>query len=164
MCKLSDGVANLEVGDLAERIEQYIDHSLRYACQSWHKHLIDPRTVPAHVPKITSVLHRFLEEKVLFWLEVLSVLGTVRDAVDGLEVAAKWLEVHRVSTYDILVKFIETKPRRRRLSTSSTTTSDSSPDSSRSSARPLHISITRPSLCHPECQSCGDCTNDTFIP
>jgi len=29
----------------------------------------------------------------LFWLEVLSVLGTIRNAVDALEVAAKWLEV-----------------------------------------------------------------------
>jgi len=93
MCKLSDGVVNSEVGDMRERVEQYIDHSLQYACKSWHKHLVDPHTVPTHAPKVTPVLHRFLEEKVLFWLEVLSVLGSVRDAVDALEAAAKWLEV-----------------------------------------------------------------------
>jgi hypothetical protein len=50
--------------------------------------------VPVHMSKITSVLHQFLEERFLFWLEVLSVLGTVRDAVDALEVARQWLEVY----------------------------------------------------------------------
>ena len=164
MCKLSDGVANSAVDDLRERVERCIDHGLRYACQSWHKHLVDLRTVPSHAPKITSILHRFLEEKVLFWLEVLSVLGTVRDAVDALEVAAKSLEVCRVSAFGVLRKLTETGSRPRRLLLSSMTTSDSSPDFSRSSARPLHISITRPSPYLPEHQSCGDCTNNTLIP
>ena len=93
MCGLPDAVTNSEVGDLRERAERYIDHGLRYACESWHKHFVDLRTVPSRAPNIISVLHRFLEEKFLSWLEVLSVLGTVRDAVDALEVAANWLEV-----------------------------------------------------------------------
>jgi hypothetical protein len=90
MCKLPEGVVNSEVGDLQERVERYIDHSLRYACTSWHKHLIN---VPAHKLKITPILHQFLEGKFLFWLEVLSVLGSAREAVNALEVAAKWLGV-----------------------------------------------------------------------
>ena len=91
MCKLPDTVINSEVDDLRERAERYIDHALRYACKSWYKHLIDGRT--PRPPEITSALHRFLEKKFLFWLELLSVLGAVRDAVDALEVGAKWLEV-----------------------------------------------------------------------
>ena len=91
MCKLPDGVFNSEVDDLWKRTEQYINHSLQYACQSWYKHLVDSHT--ADKPKIVSILHQFLKEKFIFWLEVLSVLGTVRDAVDALEVAARWLEV-----------------------------------------------------------------------
>ena len=70
-----------------------IDRGLRYACESWHKHFADAHAVPAHTLSIISVLHRFLENKFLFWLEVLSILGTVRDAVDALEAAAKWLGV-----------------------------------------------------------------------
>ena len=93
MCKLPDAITNNEVDDLGKRAEQYIDHSLLYACESWHKHLVHLHMVSAHTPKITTVLHQFLEEKFLFWLEVLSVLGTVRGAVDALEVATKWLEV-----------------------------------------------------------------------
>jgi hypothetical protein len=90
MCKIPDAVTNSEAEDLQERTEQYIDHGLQYACTSWHKHLGD---TPVHSLKIASMLHQFLEEKFIFWLEVLSVLGTARVAVDALEVAAKWLEV-----------------------------------------------------------------------
>ena len=91
MCKLPDAVVNSEVDDLKERIERYVDHGLRYACRSWHKHLVG--TAPVHVIKITSFLHRFLEGKFLFWLEVLGILGVAREGVDALEEAAKWLDV-----------------------------------------------------------------------
>ena len=91
MCNLPEAVKNSEVDDLEERKEQYISHALQYACKSWHKHLINRHTV--HIPRITSVLHHFLEKKFLCWLEVLSVLGAVRDAVEALRVAAKCLEV-----------------------------------------------------------------------
>ena len=164
MCRLPDGVANSEVCDLRERVEQYIGHSLRYACESWHKHFVDPCKVPAYAPKITSILHRFLEDKLVFWLEVLSILGTARDAIDALEAAAEWLEVCRVSTPDVLPKFTGTELRHHQLLTLSTTTSDLSPDSSRLSAHLPHISITQPSPYRPERQSCGDCTSDTLTP
>ena len=93
MCNIPDAVTNSEVDDLQERTEQYIGHCLQYACKSWHKHFVNLRTVPGHMSKITFILHRFLEEKFLSWLEVLSLLGTVRDAVDALETAAKHLKV-----------------------------------------------------------------------
>jgi len=91
MCKLPDAVINSEVGDLEERTDQYISHALRYACKSWHKHPIDKHV--AGTLEITSSLSCFLEKKFLFWLEVLSILGAVRDAVSALEATGKWLEV-----------------------------------------------------------------------
>ena len=91
MCNLPEAVENSEVDDLEERREQYISHALQYACKSWHRHLIYQYT--AHTPRITSALHHFLEKKFLCWLEVLSVLDAVRDAVEALGVTAKWLEV-----------------------------------------------------------------------
>ena len=120
MCELPDTVTNSEAGDLDERIEGYLDPALQYACKSWHKHLVDDNTV--HTPAVTSALHHFQEKKFLFWLEVLSVLGAVREAVDALEVAARWLDVCRVSgTPGNLLKFTDTGSRRRQLLTSSTT-------------------------------------------
>ena len=92
MCKIPKGDTNSEVDDLQERANQYIDHGLQYGCGSWHKHL-DHDTAPAYKLRITSALHKFLEEKFLFWLDVLSVLGTTRNAVDALKAAADWVEV-----------------------------------------------------------------------
>ena len=91
MCKLPDGVINSEVDDLKKRTKQYIHRALEYACRSWHKHLVD--VTPAHKLEITSTLHRFLEGKFIFWLEVLSILGVTREAVNALEAAARWLDV-----------------------------------------------------------------------
>ena len=90
MCNLPDGVTNSEVIDLKERTEEHIGKGLEYACRSWHKHLIG--TIPVHV---IPVLHKFLEEKFLFWLEVLSVLGAAREAVNALEATEKceWPDV-----------------------------------------------------------------------
>ena len=93
MCKLPDAVADSDVGDLKERSEKYINLALRYACLSWHVHLVGMHKIPAHTPTITPVLHQFLEKKFLFWLEVLSVISAARNAVDALQVAVDWLEV-----------------------------------------------------------------------
>ena len=108
MCKLPDGVANSDVSDLKERTERYIDPALRYACASWHMHLVDANTTPAHAPVITPTLHQFLGEKFLFWLEVLSIIGTARNAVEALQVTTNWLEVCQVSVLDVSLEFIQT--------------------------------------------------------
>ena len=96
LCKLPDSVANSDVGDLKERTERYINTALRYACVSWHTHfvnIIDADTTPIHAPTITPALRQFLETKFLFWLEVLSVLGVVKNAVEALQATADWFEV-----------------------------------------------------------------------
>ena len=117
MCGLQEPITNSEVGDLYGRTEQYVNPALRYACKSWHKHFVDEHTT--HTPAIASVLHRFLEEKLLFWLEVLSVLGAAREAVDALEAAAKWSKVCRVCAFDVLPKLTQAGPRHCKLLTSS---------------------------------------------
>ena len=89
MCKIPDAVTNSEMDDLRERAERYIDYGLRYACESWHKHLVGDHT--ARIPEIVSALHLFLEGKFLFWLEVLSVLNGVKNAVRALDATRKWL-------------------------------------------------------------------------
>ena len=104
MCELPEGVTNAEVEDLKQRTEQHIDKALEYACRSWHKHL-NP-TISVQKPEITRVLHRFLEEKFLFWLEVLSVLGATREAVGALEATEKWLDVCCIPSSIFLHKFI----------------------------------------------------------
>ena len=64
-----------------------------FRSKSWHKHLVG--TIPADV---APVLHEFMEKKLLFWLEVLSVLGAAREAVDALEATMRceWPDVRRI--------------------------------------------------------------------
>ena len=96
ICKLPDGVVNSEVIDLRERTNEHIGQALDYACRSWYRHL----EVGAILAHITPILRQFLEEKFLFWLEVLSVLGATKEAVHALEATAKceWVEVCRISS------------------------------------------------------------------
>ena len=93
MCKLPDSVANADVSDLKERTKKNINQALQYACRSWHMHLVGTDMMSVHAPTITPTLHKFLETKFLYWLEVLSVLGAVRNAVEALEVVVDWLKV-----------------------------------------------------------------------
>jgi len=118
MCKLPDAVVNSDVSDLEKRIEKYINPALEYACLFWHKHLLDAVTIPAYAPKISATLHQFLEKKFLFWLEVLSVLGAVRNAVEALQVTTDWLEVCRVSMLGDFPIFTHTGFSGHQLSTS----------------------------------------------
>ena len=95
MCELPDGVINSEVPDLKEKIKEHIGEALEYACRSWHKHLVPIGTIPHHV---APILREFLEKKFLFWLEVLSVLGATREAIDALEVTTRceWPDVRHI--------------------------------------------------------------------
>ena len=89
ICSVPDYVLNSEVKDLPKRIEESgIRGVLEHACRSWYKHL----TVTKHrTLDILSTLGVFLTEKFVFWLEVLSVLGTAGDAARALSTAVKWL-------------------------------------------------------------------------
>jgi len=90
MCSIPDYALNSDVEDLPKRIEDSGIHGpLEYACRSWHKHLI----VTGHqTVDVVSALHGFLEEKFIFWLEVLSVLGAVGSSVRALSATIKWLD------------------------------------------------------------------------
>ena len=161
MCELPDGVANSEVIDLKERAEEHIGEALEYACRSWHKHLVG--TMPAHV---MLVLHEFLEEKFLFWLEVLSVLGAAREAVDALEVAKKreWPDVCLILLLGCFLGFTWVVSRHHRPSTLSKTTLVLSSHSSRLSTRPHHTSIIPPFSYPPEHQPHTRFTKSTPVP
>ena len=89
MCSIPDYTLNSEVEDLPKRVEESGIHgALEYACRSWYKHLI---TTDHQTADVIAALHCFLEGKFTFWLEVLSVLGAVGDAVQALSITREWL-------------------------------------------------------------------------
>ena len=120
MCKLPDAVANSDINNMKERIKWYINPSLQYACRSWHTHLVDKHRTSVPVLDVTA-LHRFLEMKFLTWLEVLSVLGAVRNAVDALQAVTGHLEVRSDSMIGVVSEHTETRFRSHPRSNWSTT-------------------------------------------
>ena len=95
MCSIPDYVLNSEVEDLSMKIRGRIGEPLGYACRSWYKHLV---LADRQTQAVASVLRQFLEDKFLFWLEVLSLLGAAGNAARALDAATKWLsEVHQTS-------------------------------------------------------------------
>jgi hypothetical protein len=89
MLSLPDYALNSEIVDLPKRVEDQISIALQYACKSWYNHLVKTEE---DVTNITSALRCFLKKKFLAWLEVLSALGAVRNAVIALETLILWLE------------------------------------------------------------------------
>ena len=141
MCNLPDCVLNSDISDLKERTERYIDPALRYACTSWHTHLVDSHATSTNSLEIASALHQFLERKLLFWLEVLSVLDAAKNAVYALRVATEWLEVRRDLIPDVSLGIVHTRFRGHLHLTSPTTLLVSLPSTSRSSVHLLLTSI-----------------------
>ena len=89
LLSLPDYALNSEVDDLERRIDDRISIALRYACLSWHNHLIETE---GDISGVVSYLRIFLEEKFLAWLEVASVIGAVGGAAVGLERLVPWLQ------------------------------------------------------------------------
>ena len=85
MCHLeSSYLRNDQVLDLSDRVQRYIPHALAYACRFWTHHII---SVPVSSSLLAQLL-TILEEKSLFWLEILSlmkVVGSVLVHLDQLQ-------------------------------------------------------------------------------
>src|SRR6266702_2588396 len=88
ICNLeSSYLANKDVEDLDSRIDKHIPPVLLYACRFWDDHLehIDFETV------LFGKLRTFFEEKLLFWLEALSLTSDVGLASAACSALNVWL-------------------------------------------------------------------------
>ncbi|THG93580.1 hypothetical protein EW026_g7692 [Hermanssonia centrifuga] len=96
ICKLeSSYVMNEDILDLPKRIRDYIPERLSYSCRFWARHLdvALPNGMALEIPRqIRELLEPFINEKLLFWLEVLSVLGGVALALSAFAIVARVLK------------------------------------------------------------------------
>jgi hypothetical protein len=71
ICQLETShVRNVDVPNLASRIERFIPTRLSYSCRFWSDHL-HTATIDAQV---VDAVKYFLHSQFLFWLEVLSLI------------------------------------------------------------------------------------------
>jgi hypothetical protein len=88
---------NAEVADLHDRIEHKVPADLRYSCVHWAGHLrhgSNAKSGGTVVTKVRQLLENLLHKPpLLYWLEVLSLLSQVREAISSLASVVIWIDV-----------------------------------------------------------------------
>ena len=82
-------IRNADVPDLATRIQETIPPPLSYACRFWAGHL----GATAYDPDILNEVKEFLHRRLLYWLEVLSLIKKVNMASAMLLSVVRWNQV-----------------------------------------------------------------------
>ena len=102
ICKLDDSrLANAEIGDLPSRVKEYISDPLQYSCLHWLDHLCLPPANRDHCELVLGSLKKFFEGSyVLFWIEVLSIMGMVPIGVPRLRKLLSWVRVSLTASLD----------------------------------------------------------------
>lgn len=90
-CNLPQYEMNADVSDLRERRKEFLGDDLEYACRFWANHLACSSTATEYVQQILLLLRTLFERKLLAWLEVLSLMGEARAAVESLLAVKSWL-------------------------------------------------------------------------
>jgi NACHT domain len=91
ICHLKDpSKLNLEVQDFPERMDACVPVVLRYACCFWIEHVCS--SSPGGIEWL-ELLEKFFTEKVLNWIEVLSLMGKLETIQLPLERLYTWLKV-----------------------------------------------------------------------
>ncbi|KAF8965708.1 hypothetical protein BDZ97DRAFT_1810653 [Flammula alnicola] len=92
ICELeSSYLPNSMVQDLNDRIGRHISPELSYSCRFWTNHL---RTTLFDAQLATEVNSFFENERLLFWIETLSLLKTINGCADALSSVNQWVKGH----------------------------------------------------------------------
>jgi hypothetical protein len=91
MCKLpSSYLPNTEVRDLAERIQENISSQLSYSCRFWADHLSHTLF---NLPLAQEIRAFFSDDRLLFWIEVLSLEKRISYCTSLLSFVIEWSKV-----------------------------------------------------------------------
>lgn len=87
---------DIDVRDLETRVGKAISPGLFYACRYWGDHLLDGATSSV----LLSCVEEFLQYRLLFWMEVLSLKGWIGHGDEVLSQALSWLQAsHYMRVY-----------------------------------------------------------------
>lgn len=96
-------VPNSDVKDLQEEIKSNFLPDIQYACRHWAPHLSRvARASATGDSEVMRALDQFLQKRLIWWIEAMSLLGGLKDAIEGLIDARTWLVrflVHHVDTH-----------------------------------------------------------------
>jgi hypothetical protein len=94
ICSLGTSyIRNDEVPDLPARVVDAITSRLSYSCRFWGQHVADISNMDLEAETLLPDISTFLRGRLLYWLEVLSLIKEVPTAIQTLVSAAKWIQV-----------------------------------------------------------------------
>ena len=100
ICKLNDSqLTNVEIGDLPSQVKENISDPLQYSCLHWLDHLCLPPANCDQCELVLGSLKKFFDGSyILFWIEVLSIMGMVPIGVPRLQRLLSWVRVSHVAS------------------------------------------------------------------
>ena len=90
MCHLDGCPILSKVRDVSARRTQYIGDALEYACQFWAKHLVEVPSSGGGVEGVCEAIDQFFSTCLLFWIEVLAVMGSLDSSVHAINNIQQW--------------------------------------------------------------------------
>jgi len=93
ICQLDGFELNTEVQDLYKRKDKFISQPLAYACRYWAEHLSHVPPTEGGKEGLIGLLDELIKTKLLYWIELLSLLGETKLADTSLARVRAWFSV-----------------------------------------------------------------------
>ena len=90
ICNLDDHAVLSQVEDLPTHQKTYIGDALGYACQFWTRHLIKIPSSSHDLEEVHKAIDGFFTTHLLFWIEVLCLIGILDVGVHALNDVQQW--------------------------------------------------------------------------
>ena len=90
LCDLDNNVILSEVRNLSACQKEHIGDALEYSTQFWAKHLAEVPSECHDVEEIHKAIDKFFTTHLLFWIEVLAIMGSLGISVYALNDIQKW--------------------------------------------------------------------------
>jgi hypothetical protein len=90
ICNLEGYTTLDEVMDLPEQRTVCIGEALEYACCFWTKHLLKTPSSGNSIAKVQKAINKFFTTYLLFWIEALSLMGSLNIGVHALNDVKQW--------------------------------------------------------------------------
>ena len=90
ICGLDDYAILSEVEDISACQKEHIGNTLEYACQFWAKHLVEITSSSHNVEEVHKAVDEFFTTHLLFWIEVLVIMGRLDVSVYAISDIQQW--------------------------------------------------------------------------
>jgi len=90
ICSLDDHAVLSEIKDLPTQRATHVGDALEYACCFWTKHLARVSSSSSGVEEVCVAINTFFETELLFWIEVLVLMGKLDIGIYALNDIQQW--------------------------------------------------------------------------